>query len=147
MPAHQVLPLGLEDLAHSFATQWARARGQQDRINRARYIAAEIDGDNILENTWEWFAGENDYGPHAWVSKDFGATFTRITNGLTGEVTRTLTEDTKNADVLYLGTETGIFVTLDRGQNWRRIKANSSSLSRSEVSLRRSLRNGSVRIC
>jgi len=63
----------------------------------------------------------NDFGPHAWVTKDFGATWTRITNGLATEVTRTLTEDTRNADVLYVGTETGIFVSLDRGQNWRRL--------------------------
>jgi hypothetical protein len=54
---------GLEDLARGFASQWARARGQQDRINRARWVAAEIDDDNILENAWEWFAGENDHGP------------------------------------------------------------------------------------
>jgi photosystem II stability/assembly factor-like uncharacterized protein len=65
---------------------------------------------------------ENDYGPHAWVSKDFGATFARITNGLAGEVTRTLTEDLKNPNVLYAGTETGIFLSLDKGQNWRRLK-------------------------
>ena len=37
---------------------------------------------------------------------------------------RTLTEDQKNPDVLYLGTETGLFVTLDRGRTWQRITAN-----------------------
>ena len=26
--------------------------------------------------------------------------------------------------MLYLGTETGIFLTLDRGKSWRRLKAN-----------------------
>ena len=46
-----------------------------------------------------------------------------IDANLKGEVVRTLTEDPKNPDVLYLGTETGIFVTLDRGKSWRRLKA------------------------
>jgi len=78
---------------------------------------------------------ENDYGPHAWVSKDFGASFTRMTNGLAGEVTRTLTEDVKNADVLYIGTETGIFLTLDRGQNWRRLKGNFPTVRVDELTI------------
>jgi hypothetical protein len=65
---------------------------------------------------------ENDFTPHIWVSKDFGATFAHIVNGLSGEVTRTLTEDTKNPNVLYVGTETGIFVSLDKGQSFRRLR-------------------------
>jgi hypothetical protein len=63
----------------------------------------------------------NDYGPHIWVSKDYGATFTSL-GGPAGETSRTLTEDTKNPDVLYMGTETGIFLSLDRGASWRRLK-------------------------
>jgi hypothetical protein len=54
---------GLEALAHDFAVMWAQARGQQDRINRARWVEREMDDDNPLENAWEWFAGEDDYGP------------------------------------------------------------------------------------
>ena len=65
----------------------------------------------------------NDYETYIWVSNDFGATFRSINGNLKGEVVRTLTEDTKNPDVLYIGTETGLFVTLDRGKSWRRLKA------------------------
>ncbi len=64
---------------------------------------------------------ENDFSPHVWMSTDFGSTFRRITNGLDGEVVRTLTEDTRNADVLYAGTESGIFLTRDRGASWKRL--------------------------
>ena len=39
-----------------------------------------------------------------------------INANLKGEIARTLTEDLKNPDVLYLGTETGLFVSLDRGE-------------------------------
>lgn len=78
---------------------------------------------------------ENDFGPHVWASKDFGASFTRMTSGLAGEVTRTLTEDVKNPDVLYIGTETGIFVSIDRGQNWRRLKANFPTVRVDELTI------------
>lgn len=52
----------LRSLADLFAHKWAEARGEQNRINWARWVQAEKDDDNWLENTWEWFAGENDYG-------------------------------------------------------------------------------------
>lgn len=66
----------------------------------------------------------DDLESYIWVSEDFGATFRSIRGNLRGENIRTLTEDPKNQDVLYIGTETGIFITLDRGRSWRRLKAN-----------------------
>ncbi len=78
---------------------------------------------------------ENDYEPYIWVSDDFGATFRRINAGLAGENVRTLTEDVRNKDVLYIGTETGIFVTLDRGATWRRLKANFPTVRVDELTI------------
>jgi photosystem II stability/assembly factor-like uncharacterized protein len=67
---------------------------------------------------------ENDFDPHIWESDDFGATFRSINGNLKGTNVRTLTEDTRNQDVLYIGTESGIFVTIDRAKTWKRLKAN-----------------------
>jgi hypothetical protein len=50
-------------LAESFASQWALCRGEQDRINFARYKEYDMAQDNALENMWESVAGETDYGP------------------------------------------------------------------------------------
>ena len=41
----------------------------------------------------------------------------------------------KNPDVLYLGTETGLFVTIDRGRSWQRIKANLPTVRIDEIAL------------
>ena len=78
---------------------------------------------------------ENDYEPHIWASTDGGNSFSSINANLKGEVARTLTEDTKNADVLYIGTETGIFLTLDRGKSWRRIHANFPTVRVDELTI------------
>lgn len=78
---------------------------------------------------------QNDYAPYVWMSTDFGATFRAITSGLAGEVVRTLTEDTRNPDVLYVGTETGIFLTLDRGKSWKRLKANFPTVRVDELTI------------
>ncbi len=77
----------------------------------------------------------NDYDPYVWMSTDFGATFKKMTTGLNGEVIKTLTEDTRNPDVLYVGTETGIFLTLDRGASWRRFKANLPTVRVDELTI------------
>ena len=77
----------------------------------------------------------NDYAPYMWVSTDFGATFRSIVGNLTGENVRTLTEDQRNRDVLYIGTETGIFLSLDRGKSWQRLKANFPTVRVDEITL------------
>jgi photosystem II stability/assembly factor-like uncharacterized protein len=78
---------------------------------------------------------QNDYGPHMWMSTDFGQSFHSIVNNLVGENVRTLTEDQRNRDVLYIGTETGIFLSLDRGASWQRLKANFPNVRVDEITL------------
>ena len=77
----------------------------------------------------------NNYGTFMWVSTDYGATFRSINGNLKTEVVKTLIEDPKNQDVLYIGTETGIFLTLDRGKSWRRLKANLPTVRVDEMAI------------
>ncbi|MSO49173.1 MAG: hypothetical protein EXQ49_04625 [Acidobacteria bacterium] len=77
----------------------------------------------------------NDFKTYMWVSNDFGATFRSVNANLSTEVVKTLTEDTKNADVLYIGTETGLFASLDRGKSWRRIKGNLPTVRIDEITI------------
>ena len=77
----------------------------------------------------------NDYKTYMWASTDAGATFRSVNANLSTEVVKTLTEDTKNPDVLYIGTETGLFLTLDRGKSWRRLKANLPTVRIDEITI------------
>lgn len=66
-----------------------------------------------------------DFKPYVYVTTDYGASWRAITNGIPdGQVVRTITEDLKNPNVLYLGTEFGLFVSLDKGARWIRVRAN-----------------------
>jgi hypothetical protein len=70
------------------------------------------------------------------VINDFGQTFHSIVNNLGAtENVRTLTEDQRNRDVLYIGTETGILLSLDRGKSWQRLKANFPNVRVDEITL------------
>lgn len=63
--------------------------------------------------------------PHIFVSKDYGATFTRIVNGLRdGEPVRVVREDTERKGLLYAGTETGVYVSYDAGAQWLPFRGN-----------------------
>jgi photosystem II stability/assembly factor-like uncharacterized protein len=59
----------------------------------------------------------NDYGSYAYVTRDYGKTWTSIAAGLQSYV-HVLREDPRNANVLYAGTERGVFVSFDAGAAW-----------------------------
>jgi photosystem II stability/assembly factor-like uncharacterized protein len=77
----------------------------------------------------------NDFDTHLWGSRDFGATFESIAANLKGEVIKTLTEDQRNPDVLYLGAETGLFLSINRGKSWQRLKGNFPTVRVDEITL------------
>ena len=78
---------------------------------------------------------QNNFETYVYASKDYGQTFASIVANLRGEVVKTLTEDLKNPDVLYVGTETGIFATVDRGRTWNRLKGNLPTVRVDEITL------------
>lgn len=55
----------LTSLAEAIAKQWAQARGQQDRINHARWALEQKDNESGIRHSGfgNWLLGEADYGP------------------------------------------------------------------------------------
>jgi len=78
---------------------------------------------------------QSDFDTHIFVSSDTGQTWRSAAGDLSGEVVKTLTEDPKNPDVLYVGTETGLFVSTDRAKSWTRIKANLPTVRIDEITI------------
>lgn len=67
----------------------------------------------------------DDPAPYLFKTTDDGATWTRITEGFPGhEFTRVIREDPNRRGLLYAGTETGLYVSLDDGGHWRRLGGN-----------------------
>lgn len=65
------------------------------------------------------------FEPFVYVTTDFGENWTKINGNLPeNEVTRVIREDLVNPNLLFLGTETGIFVSVDRGTSWEKFMNN-----------------------
>jgi photosystem II stability/assembly factor-like uncharacterized protein len=66
-----------------------------------------------------------DNAPYVFMTTDYGATWTSIAGNLPADYpVRTIRQDPRNPNLLYVGTEQGLFVLLDRGGSWTRLRAN-----------------------
>jgi hypothetical protein len=76
--------------------------------------------------------------PAFYRTHDYGKTWTKIVNGLpTGEVSgsysRVIRADTKRAGLLYAGTESGMYVSFDDGDNWQSLMLNLPNTSYRDI--------------
>ena len=75
----------------------------------------------IAANRYKW----DDFRPYLFKTNDYGATWTKITDGIAGnDFTRVIREDPVRRGLLYAGTETGIHVSFDDGVHWQSLQAN-----------------------
>ncbi len=64
----------------------------------------------------------DDFRPLAWKTADMGKSWVSIAGDLPqGKVINELIEDPDNPDVLYAGTEFGLYITVNGGRNWVRM--------------------------
>ena len=67
----------------------------------------------------------DDFGIYIYKTDDYGRSWRKITNGIDREdFIRVVREDPGHAGVLYAGSETGVYVSIDDGTNWHRIQSN-----------------------
>jgi len=67
----------------------------------------------------------NDFAPYVLKSTDFGKTWTSITSNLPkGGSTYVIREGLKNGKLLFVGTEFGLFASIDAGATWARMSQN-----------------------
>ena len=67
-----------------------------------------------------------DLKPYIFKTNDYGQSWTKIVNGFTDPHTfvRVVREDKKQKGLLYAGTETGLYISLDDGKNWQHFQLN-----------------------
>ncbi|HJU75967.1 MAG TPA: hypothetical protein VJ717_19650, partial [Gemmatimonadaceae bacterium] len=117
---------------------WTNVTAKVPGLPKWTYVA-RVEPSRFAEGTvYVAFDGHRlgDFATYVFASTDFGNTWTSIAGNLPrGEVARTITEDLKNADVLYLGTESGLWFTYDRGRHWVPVKGRFPTVPIYEITL------------
>lgn len=68
---------------------------------------------------------QNDFTPSIYKTTDYGKTWTKITEGIPyGACVRVVREDSQRKDLLFAGTETGLYVSYNGGKNWSAMQLN-----------------------
>ena len=66
-----------------------------------------------------------DFKPYLYKTTDYGKSWSKITKGINEEhFTRVLREDPENKNILYAGTETGMYISFNSGKNWKTFQLN-----------------------
>ena len=66
-----------------------------------------------------------DFKPYLYLTEDYGKSWKLITNGINEEhFTRVLRSDKANKNILYTGTETGMYISYDKGNSWNKFQKN-----------------------
>lgn len=67
----------------------------------------------------------NNFTPMIYKTDDYGQSWKKIVSGLPEDTfVRTVREDPKREGLLYAGTETGMFISFDDGDNWQEFQLN-----------------------
>ena len=87
-----------------------------------------VEVDPIRKGT-AYFAGTryklDDFAPYIYKTTDYGATWTKITNGIDPlHFTRAIVASPRKAGVLFAGTEYGLYVSINDGATWERFQLN-----------------------
>ncbi|NND64266.1 MAG: glycosyl hydrolase [Flavobacteriaceae bacterium] len=69
----------------------------------------------VTLNGYRW----DDFTPYIYVSEDFGNTWNDISSNMPASPVNVIKEDPVNMNILYVGTDNGAYVSLNRGKSWQ----------------------------
>ena len=119
---------GLVWLSRDRGKSWSNVTGNFPKGAPTRCFVSTIVASRHADGT-AWLTYDchhrDDYRPHVFRTADFGRSWTEMNGGLPADNgSLTIFESPRNARVLWVGTSTGAYVTLDGGRRWRRFGRN-----------------------
>ena len=105
--------------------EWIELTGNFPGVPEGTYVSRVEPSRHDADRVYVSFDGHrtNDFTPYVYVSDNGGDTFRSIAAGLpTGapDFVHVVREDPRNENLLFVGTDLGVYASLDRGASWRR---------------------------
>ncbi len=102
---------------------WAKLN---DRIpgNPGYWVSRVVASSHAPGTAYVTFTGlrNDDFRAFVYKTTDYGQTWASIAGNLPAVSLNVLREDPYNPDLLFAGSDTGLFVTIDGGRNWQEMK-------------------------
>ena len=105
---------------------WTNVAGKVPGQKKGAYVA-KVEASHHDEGT-AYAAFDNhrsdDFAIYLYMTTDYGQTWKRITDGIPEEAgtAHVVREDPRNPNLLFTGTEFGLFVSFDRGGKWEKMR-------------------------
>jgi len=116
---------GNVQLTRNDGVSWTNLRGNIRGVPEGTWVS-RVEASRFDQGTaYVTFDGHrsDDFEPYVYKTTDFGASWTRITDGIpSGHSVYVIEEDRRNPDLLFVGTEFGTFFTIDGGKEWVPLK-------------------------
>jgi photosystem II stability/assembly factor-like uncharacterized protein len=91
-----------------------------------RLVASQYDQDTVYMT--QGGKREDDWTPYVWKSTDNGMNWESIAEGIPLGPVNVIREDPFNRNILYAGTDTGVYVSKDQGKTWEVLGGNLPTL-------------------
>ncbi|MEM6456432.1 MAG: hypothetical protein AAF772_15180, partial [Acidobacteriota bacterium] len=101
-------------------------RAVDGKLPRDRWVSRVEPSPHVRARAYVSLNGyrDDDRTAYLYRTDDLGATWRSIADGLPAEPINVVREDPVNADVVYVGTDAGVYVSLDGGDGWQALQAN-----------------------
>lgn len=76
-----------------------------------------------------------DFTPYVYKSNDMGRTWISISSNLPTGAVYALEQDHVNANILFAGTEYGVYVSVNEGQNWKKFSAGLPTINVRDIAI------------
>jgi len=100
-------------------------------------ITASLHNENVVYATFD-NRKNGDFKPYILISNNMGSGWTNISNNLPDNLpVHSIVEDHIDKDLLFIGTEFGVYFTKDRGKNWIKLSNGLPTISIREIEIQR----------
>jgi photosystem II stability/assembly factor-like uncharacterized protein len=106
-------------VTHDGGAHWTNVIGNIEGLPRESWVSSIHTSYADAETVYVSFDRHmmDDFAPYAYVTHDGGKTWARISSGLTGYV-HIIAPDPRQPDLIYAGTELGLYASFDGGEDW-----------------------------
>ncbi|NNF33058.1 MAG: glycosyl hydrolase [Saprospiraceae bacterium] len=101
------------------------------------YVLPSMHDTNTVYACFDGRKNSSDFTPYLIKSTDKGKTWTSIASNLPSGTVYVIQEDHENPDILFIGTEWGVWTTIDGGKKWVQIKKGIPTIQVKDLTIQR----------